>query len=102
MPLLRCSAGAIALLPIVLRHGIKAGNSGWVGTLMILATLSGPFALVIGYGIQFALAAHEAIFVPGCFPALVFSMGIIFLDGKASLRRFPGLGAVIPGVAIIG
>ncbi len=102
MPLLRCSAGAIVLLPIVLRHGIKAGNAGWFGTLIILATLSGPFALGIGYGIQYAPSAHAAIFVPGCFPALVFAIGIIFLGDKASLRRFLGLGAVILGVVIIG
>ena len=102
MPLLRCSAGAIVLLPIVLRHGIKAGNAGWLGTLIIIATLSGPFALGIGYGIHYAPAAHAAIFVPGCFPALVFAIGIIFLGDKASLRRFVGLGAVVLGVVIIG
>ena len=36
MPLLRCSAGAIVLLPIVLQHGIKAGKAGWFGTFIIL------------------------------------------------------------------
>jgi hypothetical protein len=85
MPLLRCSAGAIVLLPIVLKHGIRAGNAGWFGTLVILVTLSGPFAYGIGFGIQYAPAAHAAIFVPGCFPALVFAIGIIFLGDKATV-----------------
>lgn len=102
MPLLRCSAGAIILLPVVLRHGLKAGKAGWLGTLIILATLSGPFAFAIGYGIHYAPAAHAAIFVPGCFPALVFAIGIIFLGDKATPRRLLGLGAVGIGVAIIG
>ena len=102
MPLLRCSAGAIVLLPVVLRHGMRAGKAGWLGTLLILATLSGPFAYGIGVGIQYAPAAHAAIFVPGCFPALVFAIGIVFLGDKASVKRVMGLAAVLLGVAIIG
>ncbi len=102
MIVLRCSVGAFVLLPIVLKRGMKAGRAGWPGTLTILATLSGPFALFVGLGIREAPAAHAAIFIPGSFPAIVFVLGILIFKDPPSPRRWLGLAATAAGVVLIG
>ena len=102
MTVLRFSIGAVVLLPVVLRHGMKAGKAGWLGTIGIGVTLSGPFALFIGLGIRHAPAAHAAIFVPGTFPAIVFLLGLLIFRDAPSIRRWLGLAAVASGVALVG
>ena len=102
MVVLRFSAGAIVFLPIVLKHGLKAGKAGWGGTGLILATLSGPFALFVGLGASHAPAAHAAIFIPGTFPAIVFVLGLLLFKDPPTLRRWLGLAAVMAGVALVG
>lgn len=101
MVVLRFSVGAIVLAPIILRRGLKAGAAGWTGTLVILMTLSGPFAFLIATGTTTAPAAHAAILVPGTFPALVFLLGLVMFRDPPSLRRWLGLLAVASGVGLI-
>ena len=101
MVVLRCSVGAVVLAPLVFRGGLKAGKAGWGGTLAILLTLSGPFALAVGLGVRHAPAAHAAIFIPGTFPAIVFVLGQIVFRDPPTWRRWCGLLAVATGAGLV-
>ncbi len=101
MMLLRFSVGAVVFAPLIFRRGLKAGKAGWIGTVLIVVTLSGPFAFVIGLGVRYAPAAHAAIFIPGTFPALVFLLGLFIFKDVASPRRWLGLSAIAASVAVI-
>ncbi len=102
MVVLRFSVGAFVFLPLVLRKGFKAGRAGWPGTLAIVATLSGPFAIFVGLGVRHAPAVHAAIFIPGTFPAIVFLLGLVIFKDPPSPRRWLGLVAVASGAGLIG
>lgn len=101
MVVLRCSVAAIFFLPLALRAGPKAGKAGWLGTVLILLTLSGPFAFFMGLGASRAPSAHAAILTPGTFPALVFLLGLWIFKDPATPRRWLGLLSVAIGVGLI-
>ena len=101
MVVLRCSVGAIVLAPIVFRKGLKLGRAGWLGTLAVLLTLSGPFAFAVGMGARHAPAAHAAIFIPGTFPALVFLVGLVVFKDPSTPRRWLGLAGVAAGAGLV-
>lgn len=100
--LLRIGPPALLLLPIVLRRGLKAGRAGWPGSLAMAATVGIPFALLLNTGLQYAPAAHAAIFVPGVFPSLTFLAGVLLLGDPVTPRRVAGVLLAAAGVALVG
>lgn len=99
---LRFLIAAIVLLPVVWRHGLKAGRAGWLGTIAMTVTVGFPFAFLITTGLQYAPAAHAAMFVPGVFPALTFVLGILVLKDPARWRGMLGTALVLAGVLGVG
>jgi drug/metabolite transporter (DMT)-like permease len=102
LALLRFSFAAIVLLPVVARHGMAAGRTGWLGALVMALSVGAPFALLLGIGIRSAPAAHAAVFIPGVFPTLTFILGLVFLGDPVTWRRTVGVILVAAGVALVG
>ena len=100
MIMLRCWAGAIVFAPFVVKHGLKMGKTGWLGTLAVTLTLAGPFSYAMGLGAGLAPAGHAAIFTPGTFPGMVFLAGLFLFKDPATPARWLGFAAVLLGVAL--
>ncbi len=98
LAILRVGVPAAVLLPVALRRGFKAGKAGWWGTLAMAGTIGIPFALVLGWGLTRAPAAHAAIFIPGTFPALTVLLGMLVLGERAGGLRLAGVGLTAAGV----
>lgn len=100
--LLRIAVPAVLLLPIVVRRGLKAGGAGWWGSLGMAATVGIPFPLLLNSGLQYAPAAHAAIFVPGVFPSITFVLGVVLLGDPLTRRRVAGVLLAAAGVGVVG
>lgn len=99
---LRFAIAAVVLLPLVRRHGLKAGRAGWLGTAIMPLCVGFPFAFLNATGLKFAPAAHAAMFVPGLFPVLTAILGVIILRDRLSVRSVAGTALVLAGVAGVG
>jgi len=99
---LRFSVAGLCLLPIVLRHGLKAGRAGWTGTIVLTLTVGFPYSFLLATGLQFAPAAHAAVFVPGVFPALTALLGVLILKDRPTRYGLMGMALVLLGVGAVG
>lgn len=99
---LRFAIAAIVLLPVVRRHGLKAGRTGWLGTIAMPFCVGFPFAFLNATGLKFAPAAHAAMFVPGLFPVLTVILGAVVLRDPVRWRGVTGTILVLAGVVGVG
>jgi len=99
---LRYSLAGVCLLPVVLRHGLKAGRAGWTGTIVMTVTVGFPFSFLLTTGLRYAPAAHAALFVPGVFPALTVVLGTLILKDRPTVKSVVGTGLVALGVGGVG
>ncbi len=98
---LRFGVAGLVLLPVCLRQGFRAGRAGCWGSLAMTATIGVPFPLLLATGLQFAPAAHAAVFVPGVFPGLTFILGVLLLRDPVTWRRLAGICLVAAGVGMV-
>ncbi|MDP6343740.1 MAG: DMT family transporter, partial [Alphaproteobacteria bacterium] len=96
-----CIAGVV-FLPVLLRHGLKAGRAGWLGSVILTLTVGFPYAFAMALGLGFAPASHGAISVPGMFPVLTAILGFLVLRDPLGARRLVGVGLVLAGVVGVG
>ena len=102
LALLRAGIPALVLLPVVLRHGLKAGRAGWWGTAALAGTVGVPFCFTLGTALEMAPAGHAAILIPGVFPALIVLLGALLLGERVGRRRLAGLVFAMFGVCMVG
>lgn len=99
---LRFLTPAVLLLPVVLRHGLKAGKAGWAGSIVMTMAVGFPYPLFIAIGLEFAPAAHGALFVPGTFPVTTAIAGFLLLRDPIGWRGLLGTLLVAAGVGGVG
>ena len=102
LALLRAGVPALVLLPVVMRHGLKAGRAGWLGTAALTGTIGVPFCLTLGTALEMAPAGHAAILIPGVFPALIVLLGALLLGERVGPCRLAGLAFAVLGVCMVG
>ncbi len=99
--LLRFVVAGTILVPVVFRHGLKAGRAGWWGAIGLFLTVGAPYPYLLAVGLEFAPASHVAIFVPGVFPSLTFLAGVVLFRDAIGRRQLLGLSLTIVAVALI-
>ena len=102
LALLRAGVPALVLLPVAMRHGLKAGRAGWWGTAALTGTIGVPFCLTLGTALEMAPAGHAAILIPGVFPALIVLLGALLLGERVGSCRLAGLAFAVLGVCMVG
>ena len=102
LALLRYLVAGTVLIPVAFRLGLRAGKAGWWGAFGIALTVGAPYPYLLAVGLEFAPAAHVAIFVPGVFPALTLIASACILGDRVTPRRLAGLLLTLVAVALVG
>ena len=101
LALLRYVIPALALSPVLMRHGCWTKERPlWI--LALIVTGGGlPFGLVGMAGAQFAPASHMGALLPGSMPIFVALLSAVFLGERFRRGRIVGLGIIVLGVACV-
>ena len=101
LALLRYVIPAIALFPILVRHGFWVKDRPlWILALIVIGG-GLPFGLLGMAGAQFASASHMGALLPGSMPIFVALLSVVFLGERFGRGRILGLGIIILGVACV-
>ncbi len=100
--LLRCLPPALALLPVLLRHGVSPLRRAGPGvTLALLLGGGAPFGLLVAAGLRLAPAAEAGALLPGTMPLFVALLSVVLLGERLGGRHLAGFGLVAAAVALI-
>jgi drug/metabolite transporter (DMT)-like permease len=99
---LRFAIAGPLLLPVVLRRGLAIDRLGWLGLVAVVVGAGAPVALIIGFGMRFAPAAHANVLYQGVVPLAVACLAAAVLQERITAIRKIGLHFVIVGGSIIG
>jgi drug/metabolite transporter (DMT)-like permease len=100
--ILRSGPAAIAMLPFILRRGLKPKGASWTDVL-ILGGLGGTvFTLLLASGFRFAPAVDGGLFTPSMLPVFVAIITISFLGSSYRRSQFFGIALVLTGALAVG
>ena len=103
MTLLRFTPGALVMLPLVCRWGVRdLGGIGW-GRGAALAALSGPvFSLLMMTGFAYAPLAHGAVIAPACQMLTGVGLSAWLAGAPVTRETVAGAAFVLLGLAFMG
>ena len=103
MTLLRFTPGALVMLPLVLRWGLRdMAGIGWKHGV-VLAALSGPvFSLLMMTGFAYAPLAHGAVIAPACQMLAGIGLSAWLVRTPVTRETVAGAVFVLLGLAFMG
>ena len=102
LSLFRYGVPTLVLLPVTLRHGLKAGAMGWTGTLLMAAGAGLPFQILIGLGMKWSPAANAGAMLSGTMPMFAAILSAIFLGERFAAIRIGGFALILSGAGLLG
>ncbi len=101
LALLRYVIPAVALFPVLMRHGIVPKDTSLWALALIVVGGGLPFGLLGMAGAQFAPASHMGALLPGSMPVFVALLSALFLGERFGVNRLFGLSIITAGVACV-
>jgi drug/metabolite transporter (DMT)-like permease len=98
---LRFGVAGLLLSPVLVRRGLARDRLGWLGSVVIIAGLGAPYALVAAGGLHFAPARDQGALNPGCMPLFVALIAVIVLREKLSTAQKLGRSLIFAGALTI-
>ncbi len=102
LALFRYGVPALVLLPVILKHGLKAGALGWTGTLLMAFGAGLPFQILIGIGMKWSPAANAGAMLSGTMPMFAAILSGYVLGEAFSRARIAGFALIVSGVGLLG
>jgi drug/metabolite transporter (DMT)-like permease len=90
------------LAPVVFKYGLKAGRTGYAGSLALATLLGFPYVFVLANGLRAVPAAHGALFTPGVYPVITLLLGVLILKDRITRLRLGGIALIAAGVGAVG
>lgn len=102
LALFRYGVPAALLLPILIRHGLKAGAMGWTGTILMALGAGLPFQILIGIGMKWSPAANAGAMLSGTMPMFAAILSGFVLGETFTRARVAGFVLIVSGVGLLG
>jgi len=99
---LRSFPAAIAMLPFILKRGLKPKGASWTDVAIIGGLGGTIFTLLLASGFRFAPAVDGGLFTPSMLPVFVAIITIIFFGSNYRMLQFLGIGLVLIGALAVG
>jgi drug/metabolite transporter (DMT)-like permease len=98
---IRFGAGAVILLPYLLRRGLAVDRLGWLGLAAIVAGGGAPVVLISYGGLLFAPARHAASLFTALIPLPSALLAAVVLGEAFTLPKRIGLALIVTGAVLI-
>jgi drug/metabolite transporter (DMT)-like permease len=98
---IRFAAGAVILLPYLLKKGLAVDRLGWLGLAAIVAGGGAPVVLISYGGLVFAPARHAASLFTALIPLPSAILAAVVLGEAFTLPKRIGLALIVIGAVLI-
>lgn len=99
---LRSFPAAIAMLPFILKRGLKPKGASWTDVLIIGGLGGTLFTLLLASGFRFAPAVDGGLFNPSILPVFVAILTITFVGNTYRGSQFFGMALILTGAMAVG
>jgi drug/metabolite transporter (DMT)-like permease len=100
---LRFGAGALVLVPTILRRGSRLPATAWWEGLLFCLLWGLPFVLLVAFGLRLTSAAEAASVAPAAMPVFAGIIGWVVLGERQGKARWLGYGAIVLGlICLVG
>ncbi|PLS20689.1 DMT family transporter [Neptunicoccus cionae] len=102
MGVLRSVPAAIAVLPFILKRGIKPKSANWLDILVIGGGGGTLFTILLASGYQYAPTVDGGLFTPSMLPVFVAALSLIFLGRAYAGIQYAGIALILIGALAVG
>nr|WP_325251703.1 DMT family transporter [Amylibacter sp.] len=99
---LRSVPAAIAILPFILRRGLKPKTANWMDILIIGGGGGTLFTVLLASGFRFAPTVDGGLFTPSMLPVFVAILTIAFLGRAYAGIQYFGILLILVGALAVG
>lgn len=99
---LRSFPAAVAMLPFMLKRGIKPKGASWIDVLIIGGLGGTLFTLLLASGFRYAPAVDGGLFNPSILPVFVAIITLIFIGNTYRGSQFFGMALILIGALAVG
>lgn len=100
--ILRSVPAAIAILPFILRRGLKPKTANWLDILIIGGGGGTLFTVLLASGFRFAPTVDGGLFTPSMLPVFVAILTIAFLGRAYAGIQYLGILLILVGALAVG
>lgn len=99
---LRSFPAAVAMLPFILKRGLKPKGARWIDVAIIGGLGGTLFTILLASGFRFAPAVDGGLFTPSMLPVFVAIITISFFGSNYRTLQFFGIALVLVGALAVG
>ncbi len=99
---LRSFPAAVAMLPFILKRGLKPKGASWIDVAIIGGLGGTLFTILLASGFRFAPAVDGGLFTPSMLPVFVAIITICFFGSSYRALQFLGIALVLIGALAVG
>ncbi len=99
---LRSFPAAVAMLPFILKRGLKPKGASWLDVAIIGGLGGTLFTVLLASGFRFAPTVDGGLFTPSMLPVFVAAITIGVLGSNYRISQFVGIALVVIGALAVG